>query len=202
MLVSRLALITLAFTASQSFANGSGLEVNTEVERVTELQKARSMGEAIDLMTPDELAKEMGLAVDQQFGDSPTASEDLFTPIADGDYEVYINVSIASQRLSIEYPGGGWTTKISSGRKGYGTKRGCFRPYRLAKMHYSKKYDNSPMPHSLFYYGGFAIHGTEYERNLGRPASHGCIRVSRRDAREMFQIVKYYGANNTLICVR
>ena len=65
--------------------------------------------------------------------------------------------------------------KVSTARKGYRTPRGTYRPTRLHKMWYSRKYDMSPMPHSIFFYGGYAIHG--YTSIPTYPASHGCART-------------------------
>ncbi len=65
--------------------------------------------------------------------------------------------------------------RVSTARRGYWTPRGSFRPYLLKRMHYSSKYENSPMPHSIFFRGGYAIHGTYHVRSLGRAVSHGCI---------------------------
>ena len=61
-------------------------------------------------------------------------------------------------------------------------------------MHYSRKYHMSPMPHSIFFNGGYAIHGTNDARNLGRPASHGCVRLSKANAATLFALVKAEGA--------
>ena len=66
---------------------------------------------------------------------------------------------------------------VSTARKGYVTPRGNYRPTRLHQMWYSRKYDMSPMPYSVFFRGGYAIHGTGYVKQLGRPASHGCVRL-------------------------
>ena len=66
-------------------------------------------------------------------------------------------------------------------------------------MHYSSKYDNAPMPNSIFFHGGYAIHATYDIKRLGRPASHGCIRLSPQNARWLFQLVKDYGKENTFI---
>jgi lipoprotein-anchoring transpeptidase ErfK/SrfK len=92
--------------------------------------------------------------------------------------------------------------KVSTARKGYRTPRGSFRPTRLHKMWYSSKYENSPMPHSIFFYGGYAIHGTYYTKALGRPASHGCIRLHPSNARTLFNLVKAYGSRNTRIIIQ
>ena len=68
-------------------------------------------------------------------------------------------------------------------------------------MHYSRKYHNSPMPYSVFYHGGYAVHGTNYVSKLGRPASHGCIRLHTANARTFYNLVNQYGRKNTLIRV-
>lgn len=95
-----------------------------------------------------------------------------------------------------------YTWPVSTARKGYYTPRGDFRPTRMAVVYYSRKYDNSPMPHSLFFKGGFAIHGTEYIRSLGRPASHGCVRLHPANAAVLYSLVREYGAINTAIHIR
>jgi lipoprotein-anchoring transpeptidase ErfK/SrfK len=68
-------------------------------------------------------------------------------------------------------------------------------------MWYSRKYDMSPMPHSIFFHGGYAIHGTPYVGNLGRPASHGCVRLHPDNARKLFSMVKSAGPGNVRIVV-
>ncbi len=91
--------------------------------------------------------------------------------------------------------------QISSGRKGYHTPTGSYKPYYINKMHYSKKYDNAPMPHSVFYSGGFAVHGTYAVRRLGTPASHGCTRLAPANARKFFNLVKKYKKAGTRIMI-
>ena len=90
---------------------------------------------------------------------------------------------------------------VSTARSGYRTPRGSWRPTRLHKMWYSRKYDNSPMPHSIFFHGGYAIHGTNYVKNLGRPASHGCVRLATANAAKFYSLVKQIGPGNTRIVV-
>lgn len=91
--------------------------------------------------------------------------------------------------------------KVSTARPGYFTPRGTYRPQRMHKMWYSRKYDNSPMPYSVFYSGGFAVHGTGYVKSLGRPASHGCVRLATGNARTFYNLVQMHGAKNTRIVV-
>lgn len=91
--------------------------------------------------------------------------------------------------------------KVSTARRGYVTPRGTYRPTRMHTMWYSRKYDMSPMPHSIFFHGGYAIHGTPYVKNLGRPASHGCVRLHPDNARRLFSLVKNVGPGNVRIVV-
>ncbi|MGL4243007.1 MAG: L,D-transpeptidase, partial [Beijerinckiaceae bacterium] len=91
---------------------------------------------------------------------------------------VQIRVNLASQTMTVTTPDGdvrNWA--ISSGRTGYRTIRGNYRPYMLKTYHWSRKYGGA-MPHAIFFKGGFAIHGTNYVSRLGAPASHGCIRLA------------------------
>jgi lipoprotein-anchoring transpeptidase ErfK/SrfK len=95
-----------------------------------------------------------------------------------------------------------YTLRVSTGKAGHGTPSGVFRPYSLEVMHYSRKYYNSPMPWSVFFNNGIAIHGTMELRHLGRPASHGCVRTYPRSARRIYNLVRRYGKSNTIIIVR
>ncbi|PZO77808.1 MAG: hypothetical protein DI629_13585 [Mesorhizobium amorphae] len=90
---------------------------------------------------------------------------------------------------------------VSTGRKGFTTPRGSYRPTRMHKMWHSRKYDMSPMPYSVFFRGGYAIHGTNYVKALGRPASHGCVRLHTRNAAKFYSMVREVGAKNTRIRV-
>ncbi len=114
---------------------------------------------------------------------------------------VDIRINLASQTLTATTPDGEqrkWA--ISSGRKGYPTIRGNYRPYMLKTYHWSRKYQGA-MPHAIFFKGGFAIHGTSAVGRLGAPASHGCIRLAPGNARELFSLVKQYGQRSTRIAI-
>ncbi len=91
---------------------------------------------------------------------------------------------------------------VSTGRKSYRTPVGSYRPTRMHVYWESRKYDRSPMPHSIFFTGGYAIHGTNYVKSLGRPASHGCVRLHPANARELFNLVNASGRSNTQIVVQ
>jgi lipoprotein-anchoring transpeptidase ErfK/SrfK len=115
---------------------------------------------------------------------------------------VAVRIDVSRQTMSVMVEGDHFATwKVSTARPGYHTPRGRFRPYLLKRMHYSSKYENSPMPHSIFFLGGYAIHGTGYVRSLGRPASHGCIRLAPRNAALLYALVKQYGKRNTRIVI-
>ena len=90
---------------------------------------------------------------------------------------------------------------VSTGRAGYGTPNGVYRPQRLARRWFSKKYYHSPMPHSIFFHGGFAIHGSYEISRLGGPASHGCVRLHPTDAASLYALVQLHGPGHTKIVV-
>lgn len=111
-------------------------------------------------------------------------------------------VSISSQTMTVIRSGRvihRW--RVSTARPGYVTPRGQWRPVRMYRMWHSHKYHNSPMPYSIFYYRGFAIHGTNAVSRLGRPASHGCIRLDTANAALLYSLVKKIGPQNTRIIV-
>jgi lipoprotein-anchoring transpeptidase ErfK/SrfK len=95
-----------------------------------------------------------------------------------------------------------YTFKSSTGRAGHRTPSGIFKPYSTEEMHYSKEYHNSPMPWSVFFNGGVAIHGTTSIWRLGHTASHGCVRTHPRSARRIYKLVRKIGTKNTTIIVK
>lgn len=116
--------------------------------------------------------------------------------------EVSITIDISDQMMYVETPYDRFEWPVSTGRKGYSTPRGAYQPYLMKKMHYSKKYDNAPMPDSIFFLDGYAIHATEAIDKLGRPASHGCVRLHPQDANWLYYIVGEYGMENTFIWIK
>ncbi len=111
-------------------------------------------------------------------------------------------ISLKDQSMKVTV--NGWrrySWKVSTARRGYRTPSGTFRPTRMYKRYFSKKYHNSPMPYSVFFYHGFAIHGTNAVKYLGRPASHGCVRLHPDNARKLYELVERYGKANTEIIV-
>ena len=112
------------------------------------------------------------------------------------------DVNLSTQRLTVYEKGVAiHTWPISSGRAGYPTVTGNFSPIWMSKMHYSRKYDNAPMPNAVFFHGGFAIHATYATGMLGRPASHGCVRLSPSNAKTFYNLVGKHGRAQTRIAV-
>lgn len=125
----------------------------------------------------------------------------IFTLVVGAKAEVFITIDKSEQRMYVETPTDSFVWDVSTGRKGYTTPSGSYQPYRLAKLHYSRKYDNAPMPYSIFYHGGYAIHATGEVERLGSPASHGCVRLELQNARWLYRLVKEFGQENTYITV-
>ena len=89
---------------------------------------------------------------------------------------------------------------VSTGIPSHETPNGSFRTFRMEEDHYSKEFDDAPMPHSIFFTKiGHAIHGTDSESRLGTPASHGCVRLSRAHATTLYDLVKKEGVLNTTV---
>jgi lipoprotein-anchoring transpeptidase ErfK/SrfK len=115
--------------------------------------------------------------------------------------KVVIKINKRTQRMTVHVGGvRRYVFRVSTGKAGYRTPGGAFRPLWLTKMHYSRKYNNAPMPNSIFFTRrGHAIHGTSATGRLGRTASHGCVRLSPRNAAALYALVKRYGRQNVTI---
>ena len=126
----------------------------------------------------------------------------LFFTAVPASANVVARIDVSAQRMDVSV--NGWTRyswPVSTARKGYRTPTGSYRPQRMYRTYYSKKYYNSPMPYSIFFRGGYAIHGTNYMNQLGRPASHGCVRLAPGNAAALYSLVQTYGKGNTRIVV-
>jgi hypothetical protein len=106
-----------------------------------------------------------------------------------------IHIDLSSQRMHVDSDEGSYDWPVSTARAGYYTPRGSYAPTGMQTMHYSRKYHMSPMPYSIFFRGGYAIHGTYATGALGRPASHGCVRLSPGNARRLYEIVQNEGGS-------
>jgi hypothetical protein len=120
-----------------------------------------------------------------------------FTP---AHADVLIRVNKAAQRMTVIVDGEQrYTWPVSTGVAHYDTPDGEFKPFRMEAEHFSREWDDAPMPHSIFFtQQGHAIHGT-YHKSLGRPASHGCVRISAANAATLFALVKQEKMANTRV---
>jgi hypothetical protein len=115
---------------------------------------------------------------------------------------VLINVDKSTQEMTVSVDGSPrYHFAVSTGRPGLGTPSGTFHPQRMEPTWFSKEYYNSPMPHSIFFHGGFAIHGSYEISQLGGPASHGCIRLHPDNAATLYSLVQQQGMEATTIVV-
>ena len=114
--------------------------------------------------------------------------------------DILINVNKSSQRMTVTVDGRRlYEWPVSTGRPGYETPSGTFRPFRMDINHRSEEYDNAPMPYSIFFTGsGDAVHGT-YERGLGRAVSHGCVRLSVQHATMLWALVTRETMGSTVV---
>jgi lipoprotein-anchoring transpeptidase ErfK/SrfK len=114
--------------------------------------------------------------------------------------DVVVQIDKSSQRMAVTVDGSPrYSWPVSTGRSGYGTQSGVFHPQTMARRWFSRKYYNSPMPHAIFFYYGFAIHGTTDITRLGGSASHGCVRLHPSHAAALFALVQRNGPRNTRI---
>jgi len=115
--------------------------------------------------------------------------------------EVVIKVDKLNQRMTVSVDGSQrWQWPVSTGVRGHDTPSGAYTTFRMEKEHFSKEWDDAPMPHSIFFtMKGHAIHGSMYTKYLGRPASHGCVRISPENAELLFALVKKEGMLNTKV---
>ena len=115
--------------------------------------------------------------------------------------DILVRVDKASQQMSVIVDGQHrYTWAVSTGI--YGTPSGSFRPQSLSRHHFSTLYNGAPMPYSIFYDGNFAIHGTTHVRQLGGPASRGCVRLHPSNAAILFSLVQKEGMGNTRIQIQ
>ncbi len=113
---------------------------------------------------------------------------------------VSIQVDLSTQTMHVRSANGeAYDWPVSTARMGYVTPNGHYGVQSLQAMHYSRKYHNSPMPHSIFFKGGYAIHGTYATGSLGAAASHGCVRLSPGHAAQLYDLVRAEGASIDIV---
>jgi lipoprotein-anchoring transpeptidase ErfK/SrfK len=140
---------------------------------------------------PDAIAR----GVEAAAAPAPTAPAPITTTLK-------LTVDLATQRLTVvEHGEVKHLWPISSGRAGYATKIGTFRPQWASRLWHSRQYDFAPMPHAVFFNGGIAFHATQATHLLGRPASHGCVRLAPQNAKALFAMIHSHGFKATEITV-
>jgi lipoprotein-anchoring transpeptidase ErfK/SrfK len=115
--------------------------------------------------------------------------------------DVVIGIDKSAQRMSVRVNGSEqYSWPVSTGLLG-GPPAGNYRPERLERKWFSRKFGMSPMPHAIFFHEGYAIHGTIYVSRLGHRASHGCVRLHPSNAAALFSLVNREGVGNTTIVI-
>src|SRR5580692_6510059 len=115
--------------------------------------------------------------------------------------KVEITVDKNAQLMTVAVDGvARYQWPVSTGNPSHETPNGTFRTFRMEEDHFSKEFDDAPMPHSIFFTKiGHAIHGTDSVGRLGTPASHGCVRLSRDNASTLYALVQEEGVLNTTV---
>jgi hypothetical protein len=116
---------------------------------------------------------------------------------------ILVTIDKSAQQMSVAVDGAQrYAWPVSTGRPGYDTPSGSFKPNRMDADHYSQEWDNAPMPHAIFFdLAGHAIHGFFDVKHLGRAVSHGCVRLSPDHAQTLFNLVKAEGMGETKVVV-
>jgi lipoprotein-anchoring transpeptidase ErfK/SrfK len=114
--------------------------------------------------------------------------------------KIVAKIDLSSQRMTVYVNGKPrYKWRVSTARPGYRTPVGTFKPTALVRYHRSTIYDGSPMPYSIFFLRGYAIHGSYEIKHLGRPVSHGCVRLHPSNAAALYSLVRQHGTGNTFI---
>jgi lipoprotein-anchoring transpeptidase ErfK/SrfK len=131
-------------------------------------------------------------------GSATQAASKTTNPVAS---TVLINIDKTRQNMTVFLDGvERYHWPVSSGRAGYSTPSGTFTPTSMNEIWYSKQWDNSPMPHAIFFMkDGHAIHGSYEVKHLGKPVSHGCVRIAPQNATVLYDLVKKNGMQNTQV---
>jgi hypothetical protein len=114
---------------------------------------------------------------------------------------ILINIDKTTQKMTVLVDGvQQYDWPVSTGRAGYSTPSGTFTPLSLNERWYSREWDNAPMPHAIFFMkDGHAIHGSYEVKHLGKPVSHGCVRIAPQNATLLYDLVKTNGLENTQV---
>ena len=115
--------------------------------------------------------------------------------------DILINIDKSAQQMTVTVDGEQrYVWPVSTGAPGYDTPSGEFKPFRMERDHFSREWDDAPMPHSIFFsQKGHAIHGSNHVRAIGTPASHGCVRLEPKNAAILFALVRQQKMANTRV---
>jgi len=125
----------------------------------------------------------------------------IATPSLAARVEAHVDLSEQKMRV-YQYGKLKYVWKVSIARRGKVTPTGTWKAKWLSKNHKSSRYNNAPMPYSIFYSGNFAIHGTNQIKRLGRPASAGCVRLHPDNARILYNMTARAGLSNMRVKIR
>ncbi len=119
----------------------------------------------------------------------------IIAPLAPADAAVLVTIDKSTQRMTVEVDNAlRWTWPVSTGQLGHDTPSGKYTAFRMEVDHFSKEWDDAPMPHSIFFsQTGHAIHGYLNTRRIGSPASHGCVRLEPANAARLYALVEQQG---------
>ena len=114
---------------------------------------------------------------------------------------VVVTIDKSAQLMTVEQDGRPlYQWPVSTGKAGYDTPNGKFKAFRMERDHFSREWDDAPMPFSIFFtQKGHAIHGSYDTKRLGAPASHGCVRLAPANAEKLFALVEQEGVLNTTV---
>jgi hypothetical protein len=114
---------------------------------------------------------------------------------------ILVKIDKAKQKMTVFLDGvERYKWPVSTGKPGYSTPSGTYTASSMNEIWYSKQWDNAPMPHAVFFTKeGHAIHGTNEVNRLGKPASHGCVRISPKNAATLYALVQESGLENTQV---
>ena len=204
-----IALTSVLLTVQPAAANPAGTspEAVQQTATSTSVPNPGAPAEAVPAaVIPGETKPASDPAIAPNVGTEPAA---LQVPLIEPEppkpvITLKVDIDLSAQRMTVMTENDEVLHKwpISSGRGGYHTPNGTWQPQWRAKMWRSRQYYGSPMPHSVFFHRGYAVHGTYATGMLGRPASHGCIRLAPKNAAAFYSLVGQHGMESTQIVVR
>ena len=131
------------------------------------------------------------------------AAATLAAAASAADANILITVDKSAQQMTVDIDGvQRWQWPVSTGRRGYATPSGTFKAFRMEKDHFSREWDDAPMPNSIFFTKkGHAIHGSFETKRLGRAVSHGCVRLAPANAARLYALVAQRGVTSAIVVV-